>query len=121
MRRTTLTRTVTALVVGLLLVSAGATTALADDGASDNGTVDVEESSDVTVNGFDVTFEDVHVTGEGLPDIDIEDRTYTIEERSVTIDGASIGVNDGGIELDDLTVTVTDSTVVLRDVTVGSG
>lgn len=121
MRRTTLlTRTVATLLVGLLLASAGATTALAADGDSTNDdAVGAEGSSDITIDGFDVAFEDVHVTGEGLPDIDVEDRTYTIEERSVTIDGASVGVNDGSIELNDLTVTVTDSTVTLRDVTVG--
>lgn len=124
MKRTTLlTRTVAAVLVGLLLVSAGATTALAGDAASANaeedGTVSQNGVGDVSIDGFDVALEDVHLTGEGLPHVAIEDRTYTIEERSVTIESASIGVNDGSVELNDLTVTVTDSTVTLRNVEIG--
>ena len=123
MKRTTvLARSTFALFVGALLLSAGASTALADGSASQSAmddSTDKRTVSDLTIDGLDVAIEDVHLTGEGLPEVQVEDRTYTIEERSVTIDGASVRINDAEIGIDDLSVRIEDSTIAVRNVTVG--
>lgn len=123
MKRTTvLARSAVALFVGTLLLSAGASTALADGSAWQSAVEDSTNErtvSDLTIDGLDIALEDVHLTGDGLPDLQIEDRTYTIEERSVTIDGASVRINDAEIGIDDLTVRIEDSRIAVRNVTVG--
>ncbi|PSP75939.1 hypothetical protein BRC86_02160 [Halobacteriales archaeon QS_3_64_16] len=123
MKQTTvLARSAVALFVGALLLSAGASTALADGGASQSAVEDSTDQrtiSDLTIDGLDVAIEDVHLTGDGLPEVQVEDRTYTVEERSVTIDGASVRINDAEIGIDDLTMRIEDSRIAVRNVTVG--
>ena len=119
---TPMKRILTAVLVTALVMSAGASTALAGGSATDaagDEHSDSQEASDITINGLNVVLEDVHITGEGLPDVSIEERTYTIDERSVTIDGLTITVNGAELELDDLTITVEDSTLTLQDVSIG--
>jgi len=117
-RLTSTKRILTALLVTALVMSAGASTALA--GSSTDAEDDhADGASDITINGLDVGLEDVHITGEGLPHVDIEDRTYTIDERSVTIGDLTMTVNDAEIGLDDLTITVEDSTLELHDISIG--
>jgi len=118
-RLTATTRVLTALLVTALVMSAGASTALAGSGTANVEGDHADNASDITISGFDVGLEDVHITGEGLPEVDIEDRTYTVDERSVTVDGLTMTVNDAEIGLDDLTITVEDSTLELHDVSIG--
>jgi hypothetical protein len=108
-----LTRIVLALLVGTLLVSAGAATALADSAA------DTETESDVTIDGLNVELEDVHVAGDGLPERNIEDRTYTIDEQTISIDGVEMTINGANVSFDDLSVTISDSTITVENVTIG--
>jgi len=118
-RLTATTRVLTALLVTALVMSAGASTALAGSGTANVEGDHADNASDITISGFDVGLEDVHITGEGLPEVDIEDRTYTVDERSVTVDGLTMTVNDAEIGLDDLTITVEDSTLELHDISIG--
>ena len=119
-RTSPIKRILTALLVTVLVMGARASTALAGSSTADAASDDhADDASDITINGLDVGLEDVHITGEGLPEVDIEDRTYTIDERSVTIDGLTMTVNDAEIGLNDLTITVEDSTLEIHDVSIG--
>ena len=117
---TLLRRGIAALLVTVLVMSAGASTALASSNTTDTASDDhANDASDITINGLDVGLEDVHITGESLPEVNIDDRMYTIDERSVTIDGLTMTVNDAEIGINDITITIEDSTLEIHDVSIG--
>ena len=121
MRNTALLqRGVVALLITVLVVSAGASTALANTSASETGPTDTpDHASDITINGLDVALKDVQITGNGLPELSIEDRTYSVDERTVTLDGMTVTVNDTEIGFSDLTITIENSTLAIRNVGIG--
>jgi hypothetical protein len=123
MRNTALLqRGVVALLISALLVSAGASTALADTPSETGPTnaLDQASESDITINGLDIALKDVQITGNGLPEMSIEDRTYSVDERTITLDGMTVTINDTEIGVNDLTITVENSTLAIQNVGISS-
>ena len=124
---TLLRRGAVALLVSVLVVSAGTATVLADTGPSDTGAANVhsehtgEGESDVTIDGLDLTLEDIRITSDGLPEMRIEERTYSVAERTITLDGLTMTINDTEIGLNELSVTIEESTVSIKNVGIGNG
>lgn len=103
------------VAAALLVVAIGAFAAVgaAAPGDTDN---DASERTIASIE-FEMTneqfaIEDVHLSGTGLPDADMDDHTYTIEEAVVTADGVSF-------EFQDTTYTVCAVHIVIEDVSIG--
>lgn len=108
------------VMIGLVLASAGATTALAGDHATEDDTVDVA-SQDIVVSDAVVRIGGAHLAGPGLPDERIEERTYTLRDATVDIDGLTVVWNDTTYEICHVSITVDDVGVTVHDVTLGDG
>lgn len=113
-----------ALLVSVLVVSAGASTALADAGTSDTGPSNVHSEhateSDITINGLDLALKDIQITGNALPEMSIDERTYSIDERTIALNGMTVTINDTEIGVNELTITIEESTLSIQNVGIGS-
>lgn len=119
---TLLQRGVIAVIIGVLLVSIGAPVALAGTGPSETESLTghSKQPSDITINGLEIVFQDVRIVGNGLPEIDFEDRTYSIEERTITVKHMSVIVNGVEIGLDGFSITIEESTLSVRNISISS-
>jgi hypothetical protein len=118
MEANTVRKLIGAMLVGTMVLSAGVTPALG--GSTNQSSASGEQGpSDLTIDGVDLAIEDVDLHSEGLPPVDIEDRTYTIDERSVTIEAGNLSVGDTDIGFDAFTVTIEDSSITMDNVSIG--
>lgn len=105
---------IVALVIGVALSSVPAT-ALATTGDSDAAAVG---NVDVTIEDERVHVTDVEVSGDGLPSVEIDERTYTIDSASLSVDGVTVGVGDRTYEIGDVEIEVENVGVTLEDVAI---
>ena len=116
--KTILRRGSVVLFVSLLVVSLSAPGVLAG-GSGEASTHESHPQSEFTISGVNLVVEDVHITGNGLPDVTVEERTITVDERTITVDEMTITINDQStIELNEFSVTIEDSSLTVRDVNV---
>lgn len=117
-----LRRFVPVLLAALLLVGAGSATALAAENA-DQSADDVVELIDerFVIEDATLTVSDTTVTGPGLPDEHVEERTYTVEQATAEIDGLTLDVGGTTYKVCDVTIVVDDVGVTLENVTLSDG
>ena len=99
----------------LAAVDDGPTVAGEEDGATEIGSVEF------TVADEEVRVGSVTVEGDDLPDLTIEERTYTIDDATVEVDGVSASLGDRSYEVGGVTVHLEDVTVHVEGVVVGEG
>ncbi len=82
-----------------------------------------KEIADVefTIADEHVVVKGISVTGPGVPDVTIEDRTFTIDATTIEIDGLSATFDGETYEAFDVTIHVENVTVTLSDITLGDG
>lgn len=117
---TLLRRGAVALLVGILVASAGASPALADAGTSDTepsaiGSERASES-DITIDGLDLALTDIQITSNALPEMSINERSYSIDERTIALNGMTMTINDTEIGFNELTITIEDSTLTIQNI-----
>lgn len=115
-------RITTLVLVCTVLLTAGATGALAQGSSGTDTGTDVVRigSQDVTIDDATVRIADVHVSGSGLPDRHVDHATFTVQESTVTLDGATVTVDGTTYRIGEVTVTIRDVGVTLQDVSVGN-
>lgn len=106
------------LLAGLILVSAGAGGALAQQ---DSTTADDEVRivhHDITISDATITISDAILSGSGSSDSQIDHRKYTVEEATLEFNGVHVNFQDTEYVFCDITVTVDNVGVVLENVQV---
>lgn len=118
---TTLLRGGIALVVALAALTAGVAGVPLQGDATGGDDVKRIGNVDLAVTDEAVTVSGVHVEGEPLPDVTIEERTYAIDEATVAVDGIAITYDGTTYEISGVTLRVEDVSVTLEDVVLGDG
>ncbi|WP_255168036.1 hypothetical protein [Natrononativus amylolyticus] len=108
-------RILAVVLVAALALGGLSTVAVADTGAS---TVEQVGSIDLSIEDRHVHVDGADVSGEGLPSIEIDERTYTVDSLSFQSDGLTFEYGDTTYEicsvditLENVGITVTDSSV----------
>lgn len=116
-RNTTLRQLGLVLVAALLLVGAGTTGALAQDG---NGEETVKiGAQNVVVSDAVLTIGDANVSGDGLEDEQVENRSYRIDHAELTVEGLNFSWDGTTYNVCRIDVVVHDVGVVVEDLSVG--
>jgi hypothetical protein len=115
MRRTTQLAAI-ALVFALTL-GGMSTAAAADTGASD---VERIAEIDISIENEEFTVDGADITGDRLPSIDIDERSYEIESFSVQTDGLTIEYGDTVYQICELDISVENVELTLSDISLGS-
>lgn len=110
------TRLLTVVLVSLLFTTGVAAAAPANGGHDTVRIVDEE----VTIDDAVVTVSDTSITGPGLADTHVEDRTYAID-TTVHVDGLDVTFDGTTYVICDVTIHVNDAGVNLQDVTLSDG
>lgn len=109
-----------AVLVALLLVTVGVPSIVAAAGqANPDSAVEQIGQQEIMITDAHVTVNAVHVSGPGLPAIDIHERTYTIQDVSMTTDGVMITYNGQSYEICSVTIVLDDLSVTLEDIHIG--
>jgi hypothetical protein len=109
-----------AVLVALLLVTVGVTSvvAAADQSSTDSAVQQIGRQ-EIVISDAHVTVSDIHVSGPGLPAIDIHERTYTIQDVSMTTDGLMITYNGQPYEICSVSIALDDFSVTLENIHIG--
>lgn len=120
MVRPTFRQTTAALLAGLLLLSIGSTTALAGgaSGAADDDPVQLG-SHDIRITDATVHIQDVHISGDGVPERTIDEATVTLDGET-TIDGVTVTVDGQVYQVGRIDIVVEDVGISVEDVSTGS-
>lgn len=108
-----------ALVVGLLANVGVLGLAAAGDQSQDDSDVERIGHQDITITDVDATVGGAQIGGEGLPEVHIQERTYTIQDATLATDGITLTHNGQTYEICSVDITVDDVSVTLQDVHVG--
>ena len=113
--------TVVVLAVGVAMM--GVLAAVGDGPVPSENVDGTTEIADIefTVADEEVRVGSVTVEGDDLPDLTIEERTYTIDDATVEVDGVSASLGDRSYEVGGVTVHLEDVTVHVEGVVVGEG
>lgn len=103
-----------ALSVGLAGLSGPAIAAGDDSDARHVGSIDV------TIADEHIHVSDVEVSGDGLPSLKIDERTYEIDSTSVSIDGATVSSGDRTYEVGGVDLELRNVGVTLEDVSINA-
>lgn len=108
--------TVLVLGMGAFAVAGPAAAATDDDEEPDRkiATIDLEISDE------EFTIDDVHLSGPGLPDEQIDERTYTLEKTTIQNDGLTFTLNDTKYQVCELDIVIDDVSFSFQDVTLSS-
>lgn len=117
-RNTTLRRLGLVLVAALLLVGAGTTGALAQDGSGEE-TVKIG-AQHVVISDAVLTIGDANVSGDGLEDEQVENQSYRIGHAELTVDGLNFSWNGTTYNVCRVDIVLDDVGVVVEDLSVGS-
>lgn len=117
MVRPTTSQATVALLAGLVLLSIGSTTALATSGSTGEDPVQVG-SHDIVIADANVHIQDVHVTGDGVPEKSIDEAAVTVDGET-TIDGFTITVDGQPYQVGQINLVFDDVGVTVEDVSTG--
>lgn len=112
-------RLITVLVALLLVTVGGASIVAAAGQANADSAVEQIGQQEIMIDDVHVTVGDFHMSGSGLPVIDIHERTYTIQNMSMTTDGVMITYNGQSYEVCSVTIVLDDISVTLGDIHIG--
>lgn len=89
---------------------------------ADTGATSVERvgSIDLSIEDKHVTIDGASVTGEGLPSMEIDERTYSVDSLSVQTDGLTIDFNGTTYEVCSVDITLSDVGVTVSDTSIGA-
>lgn len=74
-----------------------------------------------TITDEHIVVEDLEFTGSGVPDVTIEDRTYTIDDTTLDIDGLRFTLDGKTYEVFDVTIYIDNVTITVSEATFGDG
>lgn len=115
-------RGIAILVVALVLLTGAGTTAAFAAGAGGGADDPVEiASQDVTIRDAVVTIDGAHLTGSGVDDQRVENRTYTVQEATMSVDGLTVVWNDTTYEICHIDITVDDVGLRIHNLRAGNG
>jgi len=75
---------------------------------------------DVTLEDRHITISDVEVSGEGLPAVEIDERTIEIHSATASIDGMTVNVRGTAYEVGPLEVGLENVGIHLEEISIGS-
>lgn len=111
----------------LVLVTLGATSVVAGAGVGDgasaaSGDTEAKQIGQVhfEISNEQMTVSDIHVSGSGLPSMDIQERTYTVHNASLMTDGFTVTLNGQDYEFGSVSIVVEDVSLTVENVQVGS-
>lgn len=107
-------RKLVAVVLTCALLFGGGAAAFASGSTDDVTRIG---SQQITISDATMTVSDTTISGAGLPDATIEERTVHIEKSTTTIRGLQLSIDGQTYEFGRMTVTVEDVGVKLENVT----
>jgi hypothetical protein len=110
-------------VVAIVLVVALAFGGLSTAAAADSGDTDVEQIGDIDVSVEDEEYRisGATITGDSLPSMTIDERTYEIDSLSIQTEGLTVEYNDTVYHICQLDITVENVEFTLSDISIGDG
>lgn len=111
----------TTQIIAVALVIALALGGLSTAAAADTGEADVEQIGDIDVSVEDEEYRisGATVTGDSLPSMTIDERTYEIDSLSIQTEGLTIEYNDTIYHVCQLDITVENVELTLSDISIG--
>lgn len=110
-------RILAVVLVFALALGGLSTVAVADTGVS---TVERVGSIDISVEDRHVHIDGAEVSGEGLPSIEIDERTYSVDSLSIQTDGLTVDYSGTTYEICSLDVSLENVGVTISDSSIGS-
>ncbi|WP_049971006.1 hypothetical protein [Haladaptatus cibarius] len=108
------------ILIGVLLLAGGTSVALAGGQAASDEIHEIG-SQEITIQDATITVSDTSLSGPGLPDTTIEDRSYTVAESTTTIEGLTLSVNGETYEICRIEITIEEVGLTLENVELSNG
>ncbi|QCJ45852.1 hypothetical protein [Haloprofundus sp. MHR1] len=107
--------TLCALAVTALLLGGASTSALADTSTESTAT----DAHEIGVTDLTVDITDVHLTGSGFPELEIDEASYTIDDATLSTDGATVSIDGRDHQIGAIEFTVDNVGFHLENITIG--